>query len=677
MNQPTPSTERPNPRLDALIHDYLQQLDEGKTPDRAALLRDHPDLAGELAGFFDDQDRIAQFARQLRLEETIVHPSAAAAESAAPDRQPTSTGGGLPRSIRYFGRYEILQEIARGGMGVVYKARQSRLDRIVALKMILAGHLASAADVSRFYGEAQAAANLEHPGIVPIYEVGQYAGQHYFSMAYVEGESLAARLAEGPLPEREAAALVQQLCEAVQYAHQHGVIHRDLKPGNVLIDRDGRPRITDFGLAKQTALASGLTATGEVLGTPSYMPPEQAAGELAAIGPSADIYSLGAVLYAALTGRPPFQAATPIATLIQVRNADPVSPRLLNPVVKKDLETICLKCLEKEPQRRYASAGEMAEDLRRFLHDEPILARRLGPIRARPAGCASGEKWLVWWRPRRHWRRCCWWAAFWRGERESSLLGNLALTTDGPSLVAEVLDDSDHSAVPSFPVPNSQPAQLPEGSYRVRLSSAGIVSQDYSLRIDRGQTVNFAARLEDRTLWPPLELKPDEYAEPVAFGRRTDLLVYRSSNSSLRRIDGATGKPVWSHDLVLDKSNWPGSDWLRAFGLMIDLSQHIDDREWSTLLASSGNPWQSSWLAESMVDLKHDGDRAAGLRFAHQAGASRGVGKVGPAVVVLSWSNANSGHRSNEAQASRSNELRTVACDRPARGRRCRSGFPA
>ena len=296
MSQPASDADRPTSRLDQLIHEYLQQVDEGKSPDRAAMLRANPDLADEMAGFFEDQDRIANFAQRLRLEETVVLPSAG-------DKNPPAANGaaagGLPSSVRYFGRYEILQEIARGGMGVIYKARQSRFDRVVALKMILAGQLASTADVSRFYGEAQAAANLEHAGIVPIYEVGQYGGQHYFSMAYVDGESLAALLAAGPMLQREAAALVQQLCEAVQYAHQRGVIHRDLKPGNVLIDGDGRPRITDFGLAKQTAVASDLTATGQVLGTPSYMPPEQAAGDLAAVGPAADIYSLGAVLYAA------------------------------------------------------------------------------------------------------------------------------------------------------------------------------------------------------------------------------------------------------------------------------------------------------------------------------------------------------------------------------------------
>jgi serine/threonine protein kinase len=597
MSQPASDADRPTSRLDQLIHEYLQQVDEGKSPDRAAMLREHPDLADEMAGFFDDQDRIANFAQRLRLEETVVLPSNGDKNPPAPN---AAVGGGLPSSVRYFGRYEILQEIARGGMGVIYKARQSRLDRVVALKMILAGQLASTADVSRFYGEAQAAANLEHPGIVPIYEVGQYGGQHYFSMAYVDGESLAASLAAGPMLQREAAALVQQLCEAVQYAHQRGVIHRDLKPGNVLIDRDGRPRITDFGLAKQTAVASDLTATGQVLGTPSYMPPEQAAGDLAAVGPSADIYSLGAVLYAALTGRPPFQAATPIDTLLQVRYADPVSPRLVNPAVKKDLETICLKCLEKEPQRRYASAADVAEDLRRFLHDEPILARRAGLI-------TQGARWL---RKRRKTvlaivasaaiAATLLIGAFLISQsHERSLLGNLQLSTNGPGLVAEVLDKDGHPVVPSFPVPTSQPVALPAGSYHARLSSPGIVSETYALAVDRGASLNFETRLEDRFLWPPLELKPDEFVEPVQFGKRTDLVVYRTSNRSLRRLDGATGKPIWPQDLVLDKNNLPADD---------------SPDEWPTLLSSNTNPWQSSWLAASTVDLNHDGD--ADLIFA-------------------------------------------------------------
>ena len=279
---------------------------------------------------------------------------------------------------RAFGEYVLAEEIARGGMGVVFKARQTRLNRTVAVKMILAGQLADPEDVRRFLSEAEAAAGLDHPGIVPVYECGQIDGQHFFSMGLVEGQSLATLLAAGPLPPRRAAELVAQVSDAVNYAHEHGVIHRDLKPGNILLDQDGHPRVTDFGLAKRVAGDSGLTRTGQALGTPSYMPPEQASGKIDAIGRPADVYALGAVLYAALTGRPPFQAATPLDTILQVLEQEPVAPRQLNADVPRDLETIALKCLQKEPPKRYATASELADELRRFLRGEPIHAR---PVR--------------------------------------------------------------------------------------------------------------------------------------------------------------------------------------------------------------------------------------------------------------------------------------------------------
>jgi WD40 repeat protein len=280
-----------------------------------------------------------------------------------------------PGRVRYFGDYEIVRELARGGMGVVSLARQISLNRPVALKMILAGQLADEIDVRRFYTEAEAAANLDHPGIVPIYEVGRHDGQHYFSMGFVEGQSLAQRLADGPLPPREAAAQMIQVAEAIEYAHSRGVIHRDLKPGNILLDRKGRPQVTDFGLAKKLQSDSGLTGSGQIMGTPSYMPPEQAGGHRGAVGPTADVYALGATLYALLTGRPPFQAATAMETVLQVLGDEPVPLRRLNPSISRDLETIVLTCLAKEPGRRYASAAGLADDLGRFLEGEPILAR--------------------------------------------------------------------------------------------------------------------------------------------------------------------------------------------------------------------------------------------------------------------------------------------------------------
>jgi serine/threonine protein kinase len=349
---------------------------EQPTIDRA------PDAAGG-DGDFRDQRTEPQIA-------VVSQPETGAGPQPAPGLGPTisqtpngGTAIGDPAEsqgnlLRSFGDYELLQELARGGMGIVYKARQRKLNRLVALKMILAGQLASVADVQRFYTEARAAAHLDHPGIVPVYEVGEQQGQHFFSMGYVHGGSLAGRVKDGPLPPREAAGLVRKVAEAVAYAHGHGIIHRDLKPGNVLLDPDGQPKVTDFGLAKNLAGDSQLTGTGQVMGTPSYMPPEQAEGKFKEIGAAADIYSLGAILYCLLTGRPPFQAASVMETLKQVLEQEPVSPRELNPGVERDLETVCLKCLAKEPGKRYGSASLLSEDLRRFLGGEPILARPVG-----------------------------------------------------------------------------------------------------------------------------------------------------------------------------------------------------------------------------------------------------------------------------------------------------------
>lgn len=283
-----------------------------------------------------------------------------------------------PTPVR-MGDYELGEEIARGGMGVVYKARQISLNRTVALKMILAGEFAGAKFVQRFRTEAEAAAKLHHPNIVAIHEIGEHEGRHFFSMDYVDGPSLQEAVRREPLSPKRAATCVRTLAEAVHYAHQQGVLHRDLKPSNVLLGPGDQPMITDFGLAKVLTSDTELTMSGQVLGTPGYLPPEQASGHRGTVGPGSDVYGLGALLYYLLTSRPPFQAQNVTDVLDQVLNREPVSPRLLNPSVPRDLETICLKCLEKDPARRYPAAHELAEDLGRYLAGETILARPVSP----------------------------------------------------------------------------------------------------------------------------------------------------------------------------------------------------------------------------------------------------------------------------------------------------------
>jgi WD40 repeat protein/tRNA A-37 threonylcarbamoyl transferase component Bud32 len=311
--------------------------------------------------------------------ETITLPPLAANTKAPPATLPPGAADAGPATAnnRSPAGYDILSELGRGGMGVVYKARQTRLRRTVALKMILAGGHAGAADLERFKTEAEAIARLQHPHIVQIHEIGEHDGRPFFSLEFCSGGSLEKKLVGTPLPSREAAALVEKLALAMQAAHDRGVIHRDLKPANVLLSEDGTPKITDFGLAKKLDEDS-KTQTGSIMGTPSYMAPEQAGGKSKELGPACDIYALGAILYECLTGRPPFRAATPLDTVLQVVSDEPVPPHQLQSKAPRDLETICLKCLAKEPRKRYASAAALADDLRRFQHGEPIHARPVG-----------------------------------------------------------------------------------------------------------------------------------------------------------------------------------------------------------------------------------------------------------------------------------------------------------
>jgi tetratricopeptide (TPR) repeat protein len=332
-------------------------------------------------------------------------PAVLQAASGDPDSGPAgTTSGGLGPTVPYEGAiasgvspelpavpgYEVLAELGRGGMGVVYQARQKSLKRLVALKMIRSGAYAGTEERQRFLREAEAVASLQHPNIVQIHEIGTHDGLSYFSLEFVDGGTLAGKLGDKPLLAEDASRLVETLARAVAHAHQRGIIHRDLKPANVLLSADGTPKVTDFGLAKQLQAEAGQTQSGAILGTPSYMAPEQASGQTRDVGPPTDVYALGAILYEALTGRPPFRAATVLETLQQVRAQDPTPPRALNPKVPRDLETICLKCLRKEPAGRYSSALALAQDLERFVAGESILAR--------PEGLVS----FAWRKTRRH-----------------------------------------------------------------------------------------------------------------------------------------------------------------------------------------------------------------------------------------------------------------------------------
>lgn len=372
---------------DELLVSLLERLTrcaaDRRTEDLDQLIQEHPDLSAELRELWTTAQVVAEMAGSQSAESD--HDAATISSGDVGLGSNTVPRDGQPGRV---GDYDPLAELGRGGMGVVYRARQRSLGRIVALKMVLRGSLASDTDLARFRTEAQSAARLHHPHIVPVYEVGEADGQPYFSMKYIEGTTLARRLADGPLSGREAAELLLPVCRAIADAHRHGVLHRDLKPSNILIDRAGRPYVSDFGLAKRVCpmeadlpadggvtFSAAVTQSGAVLGTPAYMAPEQAAGRRGLIGPAADVYGLGALLYAMITGRPPFQAASPVDTILMVLEQDPVPPRVINPKADADLELIALKCLQKPAELRYASADGLADDLEAYLANEPISAR--------------------------------------------------------------------------------------------------------------------------------------------------------------------------------------------------------------------------------------------------------------------------------------------------------------
>jgi len=357
MSFPTNSTDE---RLAEIVESLLAECQAGQQPNLEQAISDHPELADEL--------------REVWGAVMIADAVAARTESHTPSTESDTFPAPLELPAR-FGDYELLEEIGRGGMGIVYRAQQISLGRTVALKLILPGRLASEDDLERFRVEAEAAAQLDHPGIVPLYEVGTHDGQPFFSMKYVAGTTLARKLLAGPLDPRESARILAQVARAIEFAHDQGVLHRDLKPANILIDVAGRAYVTDFGLAKRIEGGATLTQTGAVLGTPSYMAPEQAAGGRGTLGPACDVFSLGAVLYATLAGRPPFYAQTPMETMFMLLEQDPPLPHVFNPKANRDLELISLRCLQKPQELRYPTCGALADDLEAALRGDPIAAR--------------------------------------------------------------------------------------------------------------------------------------------------------------------------------------------------------------------------------------------------------------------------------------------------------------
>ncbi len=352
----------------ALAHERLEEL-----------CRQNADLAGHLRELF----ATVSVTEAVAHESTIIQAGPVLVDELAglapPPAAHAFTPGVTPLPAA-FGDYELQEEIGRGGMGIVYKAVQRSLGRVVAVKMLLRRELASHADLARFRSEAEAAARLDHPGIVPIFEVGEQDGHPFYSMRLIEGTTLAKRLQEGRLPPREGALLLASVAEAVEAAHARGVLHRDLKPSNILIDAAGQPHVSDFGLAKRLEGDATMTHTGAILGTPCYMSPEQAAGSRGDVGPASDVWSMGAMLYQVLVHRPPFQASNPMDTLLAVLELDPPLPRSIDRQVDRDLELIALKTLQKPQDLRYASAGALAADLRAFLVGDPVAARGGGVL---------------------------------------------------------------------------------------------------------------------------------------------------------------------------------------------------------------------------------------------------------------------------------------------------------
>jgi outer membrane protein assembly factor BamB len=503
-----------------VLDQYLADLQAGRAPDRSALLAGQPELAAQL--------------EQCLAGIEFIHQAAKPAGDA----------------ITRLDDFRIVREIGRGGMGVVYEAEQVSLKRKVALKVLRFGGGMEPETMQRFQREAETVARLHHTNIVPIFAVGCAEGVHYYAMQFIKGQSLADVLKGSPKHPRplDATAVTEwgrQAAEALAHAHQRGVIHRDIKPSNLLLDSEGVLWLTDFGLAKRADEAT-MTVAGALLGTPRYMSPEQAAGRGQPVDHRSDVYSLGASLYELATDQPAFNAETPQQVIAQILDSEPAPPRQLRPNLPLDLETILLKCLAKEPTRRYASAQELADDLRRFQAGEPILARRPSLLeRVRRgfkkqrnhvlvAGLAAAAAVLL-----------VLGGIFAFARLEAWQQGKLFLTTEGPVLTGELLTDKGDLAVPRFTVPTEEPLAVPAGSYRLRLHGRGLLDETYLVEVERGQEATYEVSLNDQRFGDPIQV-PRSY-ELAAMEGRTDVILL--SDSGVSRVNAATGQAVWTTKL--------------------------------------------------------------------------------------------------------------------------------
>jgi tRNA A-37 threonylcarbamoyl transferase component Bud32 len=575
-----------------LLDQYLADLQAGRAPDRQRLLADHPELAGKLAQCLAGVDFIHRAAR--------------------PQEQ-------APAQL---GDFRVLREVGRGGMGVVYEAEQVSLKRRVALKVLRYGPASDEEAMRRFRREAETVAGLHHTNIVPVFASGCEQGVHFFAMQFIEGRSLAdllreqAQKADASLHPRDVARWGMQAAEALAHAHQRGVIHRDVKPSNLLLDPHGVIWLTDFGLARRLD-ETVLTMAGVVLGTPRYMSPEQVAAVQQPIDHRTDVYSLGATLYELATGRPAFEADNPQSLFARILQDEPAPPRRLRPALSRDLETILLTCLAKEPARRYPSAQALADDLRAFLESRPLKVRRPGPL-------TLAARWVV--RQRRGVLLAVATATLslllvvggllLAARQAEARLGRLELATDGQTLLAEVLPEkSDYPSVARFQAPTTEPVFLPEGDYRLRLSAPGVLSGDLPLHIERGKLEHRQVSLRPGELWPPVTLAGAYHLAPLE--GRTDLLL--ETFEGLRRIHGQTDKTLWDVSLKreaqpavrLDLNYSHGNFIGRASGVhlvqpLLDLDgDGIEDLIFANnaaqLLAVSGATGQVLWWFSSRL----------------------------------------------------------------------------